>query len=142
MITRTRRTRDPIRRAFLAICAVALTCAACDDSPSDIWEEASFTIETEGDKFTIRVADGPTITALEQRRADGTIGVIIGNLVAGDGGFNDPWSWHLDPATVRAVDVSIEVCSGTPSMVEADLDYWLELGQFCPWSARVVRKQE
>lgn len=71
----------------------------------------------------------------------GTEGVISGELLPGDGGFNEPWSWHLDPATVHAPDFAIEVCDGRPSMVEGDLGYWLgTLGQFCPWGAKVVAR--
>lgn len=36
-------------------------------------------------------------------------------------------------------EVTIELCDGTPSLVEADLDYWLNaVGRFCPWSAELV----
>jgi hypothetical protein len=36
-------------------------------------------------------------------------------------------------------DISVEVCDGKPSMVEGDLDYWLNtIGSYCPWSSKVV----
>ncbi|MGH7539534.1 MAG: hypothetical protein ACRELC_00890, partial [Gemmatimonadota bacterium] len=60
-----------------------------------------------------------------------------------NGGFNTRWSWHLDPATVHAPDAAIGLCDGRPSLVEADLDYWIEtVGQFCPWGARVVARTQ
>lgn len=60
-----------------------------------------------------------------------------GRVHAGDGGHNARWRWHL--RDVRLGAVAIEVCDGRPSMVEADLSYWIDrVERFCPWSARVV----
>ena len=59
-------------------------------------------------------------------------------LRRGDGGFNAPWSWHLDPAETRFVEAAIEVCDGTPSYVEAHL---AEFPTYCPWGARIVRER-
>jgi len=126
------------RGLLLASIVGMVATAACDDSPSDSGEAETFTVRTGAETFRVRVTHAPTIVDLEERRDDGTIGVVIGTLRAGDGGFNAPWSWHLDPGSVRAVDAAIEVCDGTADMVEADLEYWLELGQFCPWGAEIV----
>ncbi len=66
----------------------------------------------------------------------------IGTLARGDGGFNMPWSWHLLPKTVEVADFTIELCDGRPSMVEADLDYWVDtVKQFCPWGGRLVERK-
>jgi len=36
-------------------------------------------------------------------------------------------------------EVSIELCDGTPSFVEENLDYWLDtVHTYCPWSSKVV----
>ena len=35
-------------------------------------------------------------------------------------------------------EVAIEVCDATPSYVEANLDYFIQLGHYCPWSAQLV----
>lgn len=36
-------------------------------------------------------------------------------------------------------EVTIELCDGTPSYLEARLDDWIAaVGYFCPWSARLV----
>lgn len=59
-----------------------------------------------------------------------------GPIAAGDGGHNFGWSWHISSPSL--VEVAIELCDGTPSMVEADLDYWLDtVKTFCPWSSYV-----
>ena len=125
---------------WMPIAAVLLIAAtACDDDGTGPEDTAEFVIEVEGEEFRIRVTDEATIEDLEERRASGNEGVILGALVEGDGGYNAPWSWHLDPATIQVADAAIEVCDGRPSMVENDLDYWIDtVGTFCPWSAQVV----
>lgn len=59
-----------------------------------------------------------------------------GPIAAGDGGQNPGWGWHF--TGLQLVDLSIELCDGTPSLVQADLPYWLNtVKRFCPWSAYV-----
>jgi hypothetical protein len=114
---------------------------ACGDDATGPEAPPTFRIEVSGEHFVIQVESPAQVSALETRLASGAEGVISGQLVSGDGGFNAPWSWHMAPATVEAPDLAIEVCDGRPSMVEADLPYWLDtVGQFCPWGARVVER--
>jgi hypothetical protein len=55
-----------------------------------------------------------------------------------DGKDCDPvWTWHSDPVDVAWATATIELCDGLPSGVEADKDYWFQIG-FCPWSAEVI----
>ena len=62
-----------------------------------------------------------------------------GGIAAGDGGVNAPWSWHFTEVTLT--ELAIELCDGTPSMVEADLDYWLNtVTTFCPWASYVYEE--
>ena len=61
----------------------------------------------------------------------------IGPLLAGDGGINAPWSWHLDPDRVDMTEAAIEVCDGSPSYVEGHRADFEAVG-YCPWSGRVV----
>lgn len=68
--------------------------------------------------------------------------LVIGTVVRGNGGFNAPWSWHLDPATVRFADVAAEVCDGCPDYVERNLDEWIATVKvYCPWGTQVVGKE-
>jgi hypothetical protein len=63
--------------------------------------------------------------------------------LAGDGGYNYPWSWHLDPDTIQFADAAIEVCDGLPIIVESDLDYWLNsLGYYCPLQSQVIAESQ
>lgn len=99
----------------------------------------SFTAEVSGESFAVRATDSQTIQQLTDNYNGMNRLHVTGKLVRGDGGFNQPWSWHLDPATVRMAEISIELCDGRPSMVEDDPDYWLgTVGTFCPWGSKVV----
>ena len=67
---------------------------------------------------------------------------VNGRLLAGHGGANLGWSWHLDPDAWSLAEVSIELCDGVPGMVEANLDDWLEsVGRFCPWSSYIAAER-
>ena len=115
--------------------------AGCADDGVSPGDEAIFVLEVSGEEFRARVTDPEAVAALEARMQGGVEGVVSGRLAAGDGGFNQPWSWHWEPATVHVADLAIEVCDGRPSMVEEDLTYWLQtVEQYCPWGARVVRR--
>jgi hypothetical protein len=93
-----------------------------------------------GESFRIQVTTPGAVSDFDGLVGKGNVKVITGAITRGDGGFNSPWSWHLIPATVEAVDLAIEVCDGCPSYVEGHLDDYLSLGQYCPWGAEVVRR--
>lgn len=131
---------------MVAAATLLLAPAACDDDPSTPLEggaggRAAFEVVVSGEKFVVEVETDAQIQAMSARLASGVENVISGPLLAGSGGFNAPWGWHLDPAQVHAADMAIELCDGRPSMVEADLGYWIDtVGQFCPWGAKVVAR--
>ncbi len=101
-----------------------------------------FVIEVEDEQFWLRTTNPATASALDARRRSGTLGVVVGRIVRGDGGFNTPWSWHLDPVSIEVPQVAIELCDGRPSMVQGDLDYWVDtVRTYCPWAARVYDAQ-
>jgi hypothetical protein len=95
-----------------------------------------------GERFHVLLRDSTTIADVEHRlAADMWRGVVNGEIARGDGGFNQPWSWHMVPGTVEIADATIELCDGRPSLVEADLDYWIEtVGRFCPWGGRILKR--
>jgi hypothetical protein len=135
----------PILNTTRAAGALALILAggvlACSEDTVEP-EPVTFVIEVADEQFSVRATDPAAIAGLEGRRVSGQRGVILGQLASGDGGFNNPWSWHLEPGSIEVPDAAIEVCDGRPSMVESDTSYWIgTVGQFCPWDARVVSRQ-
>jgi hypothetical protein len=121
-----------------------LTVAACggDVASTRPTPAQEFVIEVAGEQFRLRTTNLAAATALDERRRTGVLGVVSGRIVRGDGGFNAPWSWHLDPLSIEVPQASIELCDGRPSMVQSDLDYWVDTVQrYCPWAARVYDAQ-
>ncbi len=126
---------------WTALLCLSSAAVACDDDPTLPGLPARYQVEVSGETFVVRVTDEDQARQMEARLASGQEAVLSGELAAGDGGFNAPWSWHMVPSTVHAPDVAIEVCDGRPSMVEEDLTYWLDTVQrFCPWGASVVAR--
>jgi hypothetical protein len=114
--------------------------AACGDATGPEGG-ARFELEVSGERFVVHVEGASQIAALEARMTSGEEGVVNGEILSGDGGFNAPWKWHMVPSTVHTADMAIELCDGRPSLVEADLEYWLgTVKRFCPWGAKVVRR--
>jgi len=67
----------------------------------------------------------------------------LGRVLRGNGGFNAPWNWHLDPDTVEFADLTVEVCDGCPTLMQADLDNYIDtVGQYCPWSTQIISRIE
>jgi hypothetical protein len=131
----------PMRHGLLVLLLLTTGCggdvASMRPSPAQ-----EFVIEVEGEQFRLRTTSPATASALDARRRSGTLGVVAGRIVRGNGGFNTPWSWHLDPASIEVPDAAIELCDGRPSMVEEDLDYWADtVHTYCPWAARVYDAQ-
>lgn len=120
-------------------CGLAVL-AGCDGSPTaGEADRDAFLVEVRGERFHVRATDPEAVAALTSRRQSGEAGVVLGVVVKGDGGFNAPWGWHLDPASIEVADVAMELCDGRPSFVQKDVDKWIaEARVFCPWSARVV----
>jgi hypothetical protein len=124
--------------ATLLLACVLESCGSEATAPGG---SAAFRIEVSGESFVIEVTNDARVAEFESRLSAGVEGVVIGPLLDGDGGFNQPWTWHLDPTEVQTADAAIELCDGRPSMVEADLEYWIDtVGTFCPWGATVTER--
>lgn len=123
---------------MLLMATVLAGCADLTQPPDD----ALYRVEVGDESFHVLLSDPAVIAGVEARLADGTWdGIVTGELARGDGGFNAPWSWHLLPETVVIADATIELCDGEPSMVEDDLDYWVDtVERFCPWGGQVVER--
>jgi hypothetical protein len=129
--------------ALVILLLVLLPLAGCADrSLTGNDDLPRFVIEVSGEEFRVEVTDPEEVARFKARLVSGLRGPISGELLPGDGGFNHPWAWHLDPTTVHVADLSIELCDGRPSFIEDDIAYWFDsVGRFCPWGAKVVRQE-
>ena len=86
--------------------------------------------------YRILLTDPADIAIANQLlEGDETPSIPSGQIVRGETGVNEGYSWSIDPESVEFADVTIEVCDGLPSHVE---DGTLTGDQFCPWSAEVI----
>lgn len=96
--------------------------------------------------FKVFVTKPTTITALYAlQRGEATANIPNGRILRGSGagGHNAPYSWHLDPADVEMADVTIELCDGSPSYVQANIAEYVDvIGRYCPWGATLVALQD
>jgi hypothetical protein len=100
------------------------------------------TFDVVDERFRVWVTNPRTVEQiLSLQRGDSSANIPNGVILRGPGkaDHNEPWSWHLDPEQIEMAEIAIEVCDGTPSFVEEELDYFVEtVGRYCPWSARLV----
>jgi hypothetical protein len=94
----------------------------------------------EGEVFRILLRDSASIAQARNLIGAGNRRIVAGTLASGNGGFNAPWSWHLNPDTVSFPEVTVEICDGCPSDVEMNGGNW-GLGSFCPWTSEVIAEQ-
>jgi len=98
----------------------------------------------ESEDFVAITSDPDLISLLESQLAlpeEERFLHINGLISASNGCHNHDWSWHFTYGDWSLAEMSIELCDGIPSMVEADTSYWLNtVGYFCPWSSYVLRE--
>lgn len=117
---------------------VAVFMAACSSPTAPNDRPVDFIVDAAGERFVLRLSDPGEIRLADDRRLGRNQRFPSGTLRRGDGGFNSPWTWHLDPATTRMVEVAVEVCDGRPSYVE---EHFPDGSPYCPWSARVLARK-
>jgi hypothetical protein len=124
------------RNSFLGLAFLlsSLACSGTEPSPTG----SDFLVSVAGETFVMR-ATGPETIRLARENLEGRNQRFpAGPLRRGDGGFNAPWTWHLDPDEVRMVEAAIELCDGQPSYVEA---HQADYPTYCPWGARVIGRR-
>lgn len=128
-----------IKVAVVSALAAAGALFAANYQPAHANVAIIATFDVQGEQFRVRIENEATIEQVRALgRGEGTASIPNGRLLRGSDG-NEPWSWHLDPQDIEMTEVAIELCDGTPSLVEADLDYWVDTVQrFCPWTAKLV----
>ena len=102
------------------------------------------TFDVLGEKYSVFITNGNTIEQVfAVQRGESAAKIPSGKLIEGSVSYNEPWSWHIDPEDIHMAELTIELCDGTPSQVEENLDYWLSaVKRFCPWSATIVRIED
>ena len=123
-------------RRILALSLVG-SFIACS-GPTAPGESSEFVVDVAGERFILRLTDMATIRLAEENLQGRNQRFPLGPLRRGNGGFNAPWTWHLDPAETRLVEVAIELCDGRPSYVE---EHQTDYSTYCPWGARVVGRR-
>ena len=135
--SRARRIGRSTRRVA-ATCRFVVVCvalASCSDDGARSNAVATFEVAG-GEEFRVELATPALVEHAVDLLNGGDLAAIpIGTIVRDDAGVNEPWSWHIDPATFEFASVTVEVCDGLPSYVE---DGTLTSAQFCPWSAKVI----
>ncbi|MGV8912391.1 MAG: hypothetical protein ACOH14_07225 [Rhodoglobus sp.] len=119
--------------ALAVVAVVAIALSACFPGP----EPTVATFEVAGgEQYKIELATPELIEHAKALLAGENLAAIPNGLVVrGDSSVNEPWSWHIDPATLEFANVTIEVCDGIPQYVEDEI---VTSDRFCPWSAKVV----
>jgi hypothetical protein len=121
--------------AVAASIAAGCSAAAGGSSATAVPAHAIVTFEVEDERFKVELRTADLVAHAQELLAGQDVPSIpVGTVVRDDPGPNAPWSWHLDPATIRFADATIEGCDALPSEVAADLDG----NRYCPWSATVV----
>lgn len=120
---------------------MAVLAFACDDALEGPVQNI-YEVDVAGEQFRIALTSAAQIERAEALLASGETNIIHGAVVRGNGGFNAPYSWHLDPASITFPDLTMELCDGRPhSDVESDVSYWVDtVGYYCPWGARIVAR--
>lgn len=131
-----------LRNLIVAICVLStLSCDGGGDGGEVGWSTFVFRIHgLSGDEeFRFRTNNQSfIIKAREQLRLPDEQRLLfpIGTIASGNGGHNLNWSWHF--TDLALAEASIELCDGRPSMVEANLTYWLDtVKSFCPWGGYI-----
>ena len=125
---RTVRRRSSSRRSTpIVLVLAALLAGSCGDGPSGPRGEWPFLLrDAHQETMTVRIEDAAVAAQAIRLVGSGEPRFVIGALRAGNGGFNQPWSWHLDPSTIQIAVITIEACQTDIRGVEDDLEYWLQ----------------
>jgi hypothetical protein len=134
---------------FLLLCLPLLGCAgsglSLTPSPTPSLSGGILvTFDVNGETYKIFIKNEQTIEQVYAvQRGESQATIPSGKLIKGSIWYNEPWSWHIDSEDIQMAEVTMELCDGTPSQVEANLNYWVDtVGRFCPWNAKIVNIED
>ena len=102
-----------------------------------------------GDSYIVPITDSDDIEMARALLAAGGFKIVFAQITTGSDGINrdmladgmPEWSWHV-VEFLQFGDIGIEICDGTPSFTEADVQNWSE-GQeeiICYWAYTIVEE--
>jgi hypothetical protein len=121
-------------RSMVLAGAIALVCSSCNDTTDPVTgARFVFRDPVTSDVVRLAITNPEGLSQADGLLRSGIAQWAIGTPRRGDGGFNGPWTWHIDPASVTFAEVTIEACQTAVSAIGNDLDYWIDFGQVCIW---------
>jgi len=102
-----------------------------------------------GDSYILPITDSEDIEMARAILAAGAFKIVFAQITKGSDGINrdmladgtPEWSWHV-VEFLQFGDIGIEICDGSPSFTEAEVQNWSE-GQeeiICYWSYTIVEE--
>lgn len=126
---------------YVCLLTSLLMLNGCDNA-GNTTEFPVYIVEVSGESFRVQITDSALAEEADSLLLNGIPKIVHGFIKAGDGGFNAPYAWHLDPERITFPDLTIELCDGRPGPIEDDLDYWINtVGIYCPWGAQITGKE-
>lgn len=120
-------------RKLIAAAVVASIVHCGDPNTPDATNRFLFRDPATNTVVQLRISNSQGLRQAEDLLQSGVAMWALGTPRRGDGGFNAPFTWHIDPATVTFAEVTIEACQVSAPMIADDLDYWINFGQVCIW---------
>jgi len=127
-------TRGSLGVAILLATAAA-SCGTPGSASPDNTRPIVVTFEVVDERFRALLTDPADIDTARRLLAGDDVPSIPNGRVLRETGVNTGYSWSLDPGDIEFADVTVEVCDGLPSDVEAGT---ITGDRYCPWSATVV----
>jgi len=126
-------------RFLAAALLVATAAAGCGPGGSGSPVQSSgpvvVTFDVVDERFKALLSDPADIDIARKLLAGDDVPSIPNGRVIRETGVNTGYSWSMDPDDIEFADVTVEVCDGLPSDVEAGT---ISGDRYCPWSAVVV----
>ena len=103
-------------------------------------QEAYFVFRTDPlpETFTFKLTDPQRIQEARQILATGSHKIVLGTIIKQPVYYNSPWSYHLDPKSIRFADGAIELCDASIRYLENNRD--TAYPDWCPWLSRLDRE--
>jgi hypothetical protein len=124
----------------LGVAIAMATAAASCGPPSSASPQSTgpvvVTFEVVDEQFRALLTEPADVEIARRLLAGDDVPSIPNGRVLRETGVNEGYSWSLDPDDIEFADVTVEVCDGLPSDVEAGT---ISGDRYCPWSATVVR---